>query len=340
VLQELHGLFPAAPIYTSVHDPAGLPPAMQGWDIRSSALQRIPGAKRFSRALLPLMPWAFARLDLEGYDLVITVSSAFSKGVRTRPGAINLCYCLTPPRYLWTPDADSRAAALGAVARPLVARLQRQDMEAAERVHRFVAISETVRERIGRIYDRESQVIYPPVDTERIQPSGAEPEDFYLVVSRLVRQKRIDLAVEACRTLRRPLVVVGAGPERARLERMAGPTVRFTGALPDAQVFDLYRRCRAFLFPGIEDFGLTPVEAQAAGRPVVALGLGGAAETVKDGETGVLFPEQTASSLMAGVTALDGLRIDPDACRRNAVRFSRAVFRRAISDIVMSARSG
>jgi glycosyltransferase involved in cell wall biosynthesis len=336
VLHELHGLFPSAPIFTSVHTPEALPPETRGWDVRPSVLQHLPFARRYSRALLPLMPFAFSQFDLADYDVVITVSSAFSKGVRSGTGGVNLCYCLTPPRYLWTPDADARLSTLGALAEPGLAVLRAMDLRAAAKVDRFIAISATVRDRIRRTYGRDADVIFPPVDTDRIQPSGGHPDDFYLVVSRLVRQKRIDVAVDACTLLGRPLMVVGSGPELPRLRRAAGTTVRFLGHLPDAEVFALYARCRAFLFPGFEDFGLTPVEAQAAGRPVVAFRRGGAAETVTDGETGVLFDEQTPHALAAAMVRLDGLSLDPADCRRNALRFSADVFRTAMAGAVAS----
>jgi glycosyltransferase involved in cell wall biosynthesis len=211
------------------------------------------------------------------------------------------------------------------------------DLAAARKVDQFIGISETVRTRIRETYGREAEVIFPPVDTDRIQPSGAPSEDFYLVVSRLVRQKRVDLAVEACTRLGRRLVVVGDGPELPGLRALAGPTVSFVGALPDAEVFSLYARCRALLFSGLEDFGITPVEAQAAGRPVVAYGRGGTTETVISGVTGVLFEEQSPQSMADAMLSLEGMALDSAACRANALRFSAHRFREAISNAVMAA---
>jgi glycosyltransferase involved in cell wall biosynthesis len=328
VLIELHRMFPAAPVYTSVYEPSGLPQSMQGWDVRTSFLQRLPFARRRHRAFLPLMPLAFEEMDLGEYDLVLTTSSAFAKGVITRPGALNVCYCYTPPRYLWDLYHQYvRGLRTRMLIAPLAHRLRMWDRLSAERVDRFLTSSHEVAARIRKHYGREAEVIPPPVDVEQFRPNGKPPEDFYLVVSRLVGYKRVDLAVEAANRSRRRLVVVGEGPERRRLQALAGPTAEFTGRLEDEEVAGLYSRCRALLFPGHEDFGITPVEAQAAGRPVVAYGRGGACETVVDGVTGVLFPAQTVEGLLAAIDRLEASAPDPVACRRNAERFSAAHFR-------------
>jgi len=285
------------------------------------------------------MPWAFRQFDFSRYDVVITASSAFSKSIETRGGTKNICYCHTPPRYIWdlTEEYTSRVP-LGGTAGPMVRWLRARDREASRQVHRFVANSACVADRIQRTYGRSATVVHPPVDTARIKPSGSPPEDFYLVVSRLVSYKRVDLAVRACTVLNRRLLVVGTGPEERRLRAMAGPTVRFCGALPDSAVGPLYARCKAFLFPGCEDFGISAVEAQAAGRPVVAFGKGGATETVVDGVTGVLFDEQTVDVLSGAMAYLDRVEIDPTACRRNAIRFDTSIFQtgmRAVVDAVL-----
>jgi glycosyltransferase involved in cell wall biosynthesis len=331
VLIELHRLFPDAPVYTSVHYPAGLPDNMQGWDVRTSFLQRLPIARRKHQIFLPLMPLAFEQFDLREYDLVISTSSACAKGVITRANALHLCYCFTPCRYIWDLyheyTHDMRGRALFA---PVAHWLRLWDRVSADRVDHFVAISREVAGRIQKHYRRESEVIYPPVDVDRIRPNGKPAEDFYLVVSRLVGYKRIDLAVEAANRLGRRLIVVGNGPARRDLEALAGPTVEFLGQLSDEEVANLLARCRGFLFPGLEDFGIAPVEAQAAGRPVVAYGRGGAAETVVDGVTGVLFHEQTVDGLVAGIRDFEAHRIDPAVCRRNAERFSAGLFREQV----------
>jgi glycosyltransferase involved in cell wall biosynthesis len=341
VLTHLRREFGNPPIYTSVFHPPWLPPDVRDWDVRPTVLQRLPLVRHYSRALLPLMPWAFGRLDLSAYDVVVSCSSAFSKAVRTTGSTKNVCYCFTPPRYLWDlRDEYASGRILNGPLRLALGALRHADRRAASGVDRFIAISKTVAERIRRIYGREAEVIHPPVDTCTIQPSGLAPEPFYLVVARLVRYKRIDLAVDAANRLGRPLWIVGEGPERRRLERMAGPSVRFLGWRSDRELADLYARCRAFLFPGLDDFGIAPVEAQAAGRPVVAYGQGGALETVVDGATGVHFRAQTSDSLIEALERLDGISIDAGACRRNAERFDSSVFRARIRASVEAAVDG
>lgn len=332
VLVELHSMFPEAPIYTTVYDPSGLPDFMQGWDVRPSFLQKIPFAKRRHQWLLPLMPMAFEQFDLREYDLVITTNSACAKGVITRPDAVNLCYCYTPCRYIWDLYHEyTRGHGARALIAPVAHWLRVWDRLAADRVDHFVAISDEVASRIRKHYRRESEVIYPPVDVERFAPNGKAPEDFYLVVSRLVPYKRVDLAVEACNRLGRRLLVVGDGPERRRLEAIAGPTVEFLGKRGDDELADLYARCRALLFPGHEDFGIVPVEVQAAGRPVVAYGRGGAAETVVHGVTGLLFAEQSVAALVSAMEQSEDRSWDAAACQENARRFDAKEFRRQIA---------
>jgi glycosyltransferase involved in cell wall biosynthesis len=274
------------------------------------------------------MPLAWEEFDFSEYDLVLTTNSACAKGVITRPGTVNVCYCHTPCRYIW--DLYPQYTR-GMRSKPLIAPvahwLRLWDRVSADRVDHFVANSHEVAARIRRHYGRDSEVIYPPVDVERITPSGTDPEDFYLVVARLVPYKRVDLAVAAANRLGRRLLIVGEGSERRKLESIAGPTVEFLGRRTDEEIAELYARCRAFLFPGLEDFGIAPVEAQAAGRPVIAFGAGGALETVVDGKTGVLFPMQTPEALVAAITRLEATSFDAALCRRNAERFSAERFR-------------
>lgn len=333
-------VLPHAPIYTSVFDPAGVPGEFASWPIRTTFLQRIPLPSKYSRAMLPLMPMAFSRLRLDDFDLVLTVSSAFSKNVSVRANARNVCYCLTPPRYLWDlHDAYIGTAAARAAAAPIAAWLRRADLKAAGRVDRFVAISQTVAQRVEATYHRDSEVIFPPVDTRRfagaLPPSNAIP-GYFLVVSRLIRYKRIDLAVDACTRMGRRLLIVGTGPMREALGKRAGPTVEFLGARSDDEVTALLRGCDAFLFPGHEDFGIAPVEAQAAGRPVIGFGAGGLAETVVDGATGVLFGEQSVESLIDGIERFDRQVWDAWACRKNAERFDSSAFRTHIGALIDS----
>jgi glycosyltransferase involved in cell wall biosynthesis len=327
VLQQLRILYPAAPIYTSVFTPANLPPDMRGWDVRPSMLQRFPLVHRYSRALLPLMPMAFDAFDFREYDVVIAMSSAFSKNINTSGETRSVCYCLTPPRYLWDLTGEYLGGTARLLAAPLLKQLRDADLAAARRADQFVAISQTVADRVKRWYARDSEIIHPPVETDRVRPNGRAAEDFYLVVSRLVGYKRVDLAIEACNRLKRRLLVVGTGKEDKRLRSIAGPTIEFLGAQSDEVVVDLYARAKAFLFPGFEDFGIAPIEAQSAGRPVVAYHAGGVAETVVSGATGVFFGTQSVDAMVEAMMVLDRTEIDPAACRASAERFAAPLFR-------------
>lgn len=329
VLIEFKKMFPDAPILTTVHRPDQLPPEMRDWEVRTSFLQKVPFAKRKHQAFLPLMPLAFEQFDLQEFDLVLSCTTACSKGVIPPAGVSHLCYCHTPTRYLWDLYHEyTRNHPLRALIAPVAHLMRIWDRVAADRVDYFVANSYEVSDRIHRHYGRDSEVIYPPVDVDRFEIAKSGPSDYLLVVSRLVEYKRIDLAIEAANLLGRRLIVVGRGGERRKLEALAGPTVEFRGRVSDEEVADLLSHCQAFLFPGYEDFGIAAVEAQAAGRPVVAYGRGGATETVIDGVTGVHFPEQTPEAVAEAIERLDRLAIDPAVCRRNAERFHPDEFRR------------
>lgn len=332
VLLELKEMFPEAPVYTTVHRPEQLPAEMRSWEVRTSFLQKIPFATRKHQAFLPLMPMAWEQFDFREFDLVITCSSACAKGILTPAGVTNISYCHTPSRYLWDLYHDyTRNHPARALIAPVAHWLRMWDRMSSTRVDHFVANSHEVSDRIQRHYGRDSEVIYPPVDVDRFEPSNGEHDDYLLVVSRLVEYKRIDLAVQAANRLGRRLIVVGDGGERKKLEEMSGPTVSFMGRLPDDQVAHLLSHCQAFMFPGFEDFGIAAVEAQAAGRPVVAYGRGGATETVIDGVTGVHFLEQTPEAVADAIERLDRLNVDPAICRQNAERFHRDEFRRRIA---------
>jgi glycosyltransferase involved in cell wall biosynthesis len=328
VLLEIHRMFPDAPVFTTVFEPDRLPAEMREWDVRTSFLQKIPLARRRHQALLPLMPMAFEQFDLREFDLVLTTNSACAKGVITAPGTLNICYCFTPCRYLWDLYHEyTRHLRSRALIAPVAHWLRTWDRLSADRVDHFIAISEEVSSRISRHYRRSAEVVYPPVDVDRFAVSGAPSDDYYLVVSRLVAYKRVDLAVEAATRLKRRLLVVGDGPERRRLERLAGPTVEFLGKRADEELVDLYAGSRGFIFPGFDDFGIAPVEAQAAGRPVIAYARGGATETVVEGITGVFFREQSVTSVVDAILRLERMTIEPTACRRNAERFASQIFR-------------
>lgn len=335
VLESLAGLFPDAPIYTSVWDPS--PPveeAFGGREIRTSFVQRIPGSGSVYRYLFPLMPRAFGSLDLSGFDLVISSSYGFSKAVRTGPDTVHLCYCHTPPRYLWDLRDFYNPGLRGVLRAPLIRWLQAKDRAAARGVDRYVANSRNVRGRIDRVYGREATVVYPPVGLDRLRPSREPPEDFFVAGGRLVGYKRIDLAVEAANRTGMRLAVFGDGPERRALERLAGPTVRMLGRIGDDELADLLARCRGLLFPGEEDFGILPLEAQAAGRPVVARADGGATETVVDGVTGVLWdPDEGIDGFIEAMRELERREWDPAACRTNAERFAAGRFEEEMTEV-------
>lgn len=341
VLDELCVLFPDADLHTLIHVPGTTSARIESRRIFASPLSRLPGAARHYRKLLPLFPWAAGRLHLDGYDLVISTSHAFAKGVRVPPPGRHVCYCFTPIRYVWDQiDAYLGRGARRALAAPLVAALRRWDRRTStpERIERVIAISETVRERIRRHWGREARVVFPPVDVERIRPDGRPPDAFFLLVGAFVPYKREALAVEAFRGLDARLVVAGDGPLRERIAADAPANVEFRGRVSDAELANLYARCRALVYPQEEDFGIVAVEAQAAGRPVVAYGAGGAAETVrplggKNVPTGIHFLEPTARSLA------DALRLflreepgfSPEAIRAHAETFSATRFREKMS---------
>jgi len=336
VLETLVELYPSAPLYTSIYWRDEMPSAYRNWDIRTSWLDRAPGVYRHHQPYLPLYPLAFRSLDLGSYDVVVSNKSGFCHGI-TAGDALHICYCLAPTRYVWDLGAYVEGEAMGRAARvalrPLVAWLRRWDYAAAQRVTRFVAISSEIQGRIRKYYNREAVVIHPPADLHRYRPAASH-DDYYLIVSRLVPYKRIDVAIEAFNRLRRPLWIAGAGRDAERLQSMAGPTITFLGRVPDADLPDLMARCKAFVFPGHEDFGIAPVEAQAAGRPVIAYGAGGALDTVSDGASGVLFHEQAAGALIDAVHRLDAIRFDAGAIRDNAARFDAQVFKRKLSAFV------
>ncbi|MGD9048567.1 MAG: glycosyltransferase [Anaerolineae bacterium] len=332
VLEALVEMFPGAPVYTSMYWPEAMPAAYRGWDIRTTWMDRLPAIHRHHQPYLLLYPLAFGGLDLGSYDLVISNKSAFCLGVRTSPETRHICYCLTPTRFVWDYDAYIDREQVGGAARglvqPFLGRLQRWEREAAERVDAFISISHEVQKRVKRLYDRESAIVYPPVETGRFvpMPDGSH-DDYYLIVSRLVPYKRIDLAVRAFTELGLPLWIGGSGRDRASLEAMAGPNIRFLGRVPDEEMGRLMARCRAFVFPGLEDFGITPVQAMAAGRPVIAYAGGGALDYVIDGVTGTFFHEQTPESLSDAVRRCDGAAFDPAAIRTHAEEFDAGVFK-------------
>lgn len=337
VLLELHRAFPDAPIFTSVHDPATAPKEFEHADVRSSMLLRPVATKRRYKFALPLYPLVFAAQHLRGYDAVISSASAFAKSVGVLPPARHVCYCYTPPRFVWQFNHYAQQEALALPIRLAVQAFgpafRAADRRGARAVDRFVASSEFVRKRIRTAYGCEADVVAPPVDLERfrLQPGTAS---HFLVVSRLTRYKRIDIVVEAFNRLELPLLVVGTGSDEGRLRGLAGPTVRFAGRVSDEELAAAYRDAIAVVLPGVEDFGLAPIEANASGRPVIAHAAGGALETVVPGETGVLFAEQTPESLIYAIRRLQETTFDPVRLRRHSEAYSSDTFRERMRSLV------
>ncbi|MBA3232264.1 MAG: glycosyltransferase [Acidobacteria bacterium] len=333
VLEAICELYPEATVHTLLRVPGSVSPVLERRTIRTSPIQWLPGAARLYRQYLPLFPATVELFDLDGFELVISSSHCAVKSVVPAAGATHVCYCHSPMRYAWDqfpayfgPEQVGRARS--ALMRPVMAGLARWDAATAGRVDRFLANSQYVAGRIRRYYNHGSAVVYPPVDTDFYCPpgDGAAPDAGFLIVSALVPYKRLDLAIEACRRARVPLTVVGRGPEEGRLRALAGPDVRFLGWRNDEEIRELYRGATAVLLPGVEDFGMVPVEAQACGAPVVALGRGGALETVVDGITGVLVQAPAVEAFADGLVRARQLRFDRAAIRHNAERFSRQRF--------------
>jgi glycosyltransferase involved in cell wall biosynthesis len=338
VLEAILGMFDNVEIFTLVHAKGSVSESIESHPIHTSFIDRIPFVESRYRHLLPLFPTAIERFDLNGFDLVVSSSHCVAKGVISPPDVPHLCYCHTPMRYVWDQYesyfAPGRAsAAVRAAMHVAAARLREWDVRTASRPSVVVANSAHVRSRVRDYWHRDSTVVYPPVDVGRFQPS-ADREDFFLAVSALVPYKRLDIAVEAFSRSGRRLVVVGEGPEHARLSRLNGRCTEFTGRVSDADVAELMGRCRAFILPGEEDFGNAAVEAQATGAPVIALGKGGALETVIAAEnaldatsaTGVFFAEPTPESLAGALDRFETMSFDASTIRANAERFDRDRF--------------
>ena len=333
VLEVLCEIFPAADIYTLVHLPGKVSPLIERHAIHTSFLQRIPGIERTYRYTLPLMPRAIEQFDFKHYDLMVSTSHCVAKSAIPGPATRHWSYVHTPMRYIWDQFDDyfgRGRSSLGArlAMRALRRPLQKWDVATAARVHHFIANSENVRRRIERIYHREAEVIYPPVDVDYFSQPAAEadrepPPPFYLIVSALVPYKRVDLAVNAFNRLQKQLLIVGTGPDYPRLRALAGPNIHFSGWADAQQLRWHYAHCQALLFPGEEDFGIVPLEAMAAGRPVIAYRKGGALETVTEGKTGIFFDPLTEEALLSALQDLEPRRFHPEEIRQHARQFSR-----------------
>jgi glycosyltransferase involved in cell wall biosynthesis len=341
VLEAMCELFPQADVFSLLHIKGTASPAIEQRSVRTSFIQRLPFASHLYRHYLPLFPAAVSMFDLRRYDLVLTSHHCVAKGVHSSPDAVHICYCHTPMRYLWDLYDEYFAAGRAgfltrAGARLFREPLRRWDVKTAVNPDLFVANSEHVRRRIGDIYRREAEVIYPPVDVEAFSVSDRD-DGYYLVAGALVPYKRVDIAVEAFNQTGQKLVIAGTGPDLARLKKRAGGNIEFIGWQPDEQLRDLYAGCRALIFPGIEDFGIVPVEAMASGKPVIAFAEGGVTETVLNGITGVLVRQQTAPAFARAVRGFDPTHFEPDMIRRHAERFDRSVFLSRFGGLVAKA---
>ena len=330
VAEEMYRMFPGATLHSTVAFEDKMPLGLQGVPVETSWMQHLPAMRRYYRFYFLLYPFAVGNLNLANYDLVLSSSSGYVKGVSVPRDAMHVCYCHTPMRWAWNFDGYSEREAMSRVMRltlqGLTSALRHWDRGAARQPDHFIANSKVVAARIQRSYGRTAEVIHPPIDIDQFQPAE-RVEDYYMLLSRMVSYKRLDLAVEACTRLKKKLIVVGTGHYRRQLEGIAGPTVQFVGRVSDSDVVRLAAGCKALLFPGEEDFGMAPLEVAAAGRPTIAFRAGGATETIVEGSTGLFFNEQTAESLMDAIERFERLDWSPVEIRKHAESFSVPIFR-------------
>jgi len=330
VAEELYRMLPNPSLFATVAFPDCLPGLLKNVEVRTSWMQNLPGIERYYRLYFLLYPFAVSDLDLSEYDLILSSSSGYAKGVQTGRDAVHVCYCHTPMRWVWSFDNYSKRESYGFSQRtllPLLIRgLKLWDQGASRQPDHFVANSKVVAERILRAYGRSAEVIHPPIDTNRFRPSGDDPEDYYVVLARLVTYKRIDLAVRACTELGKKLFVIGTGPDLDGLRAIAGPSVTFLGRASDADVEYLVSRCKALLFPGEEDFGMAPLEVAAAGRPTIAYRAGGALETIVENSTGLFFDRQTPEDLAVAIERFERQQWNPGALTQHAEGFGVRIF--------------
>ena len=327
VLEMFHDLFPDAPVYTLFYSPNSMPGVMKTWDIHVSGLQKVPYKKRGLKLFVPCMPVCFEAFDFSEYDLVISVCSAFSKGIITGVDTVHISYILTVPRFLWGYETSTQVKhKKNILMKGVNTWLRVWDRAAADRPDFLIANAVTVQKRIAKAYNRDSKVIYSPVDETIFTLSENKRSNTFLITSRLEPYKRIDLAVRVCTAHNIPLQIIGEGKERKRLEKLAGPSVTFSGHLSDAEVIKAYQNAKAVIFPGSDDMGLVPIEAQMCGAPVIAYGRDGATETIVDGLSGILFQEQTEGSLYAAMQELDKKTWNPKDIRKSVIKFTKKQF--------------
>ncbi len=333
VLLALHKIYPQAPLYTLVYDPQSAPWSKE-FKVIPSFINKIGILRNKHEWLAPVAAMAFESFDLRQFDVVISVTSGDAKAVITKPGQLHVCYCLTPTRYFWSgAEQYSKDKKVKIAPRGLMNYFRTADLLISKRPDYYIAISNEVKARIKKYYQRDSSVVYPSIDdkfySRNFVPS--EERENYLIVSRLVPYKKVDLAIKAFNKLKKPLIVVGTGSELSRLRKIAGPTITFAGSVSDRRLIEEYRRAKAVIFPQVEDYGLVPLEAQACGTPVIAFGQGGALETIKDGISGIFFAKQNPQSLAQAVERFEKKKISPEMCQKNALRFNEESFRKNFS---------
>ena len=344
VLLALHKIFPKAPLYTSVYDKKNAKWA-KAFKVHTTFLQKIPFAKSHHDMLASFMPIAFETFNFDKYDVVISVTSEAAKGIVTKPGTLHICICLTPTRYLWSGYKEYfKNPLLRFFATPMVWLLRKWDFAAAQRPDSYIAISQEVARRLKKYYKKIAPVIYPPIELKRTRLPKMQKNEYFLIVSRLVPYKKIDLAIEACNRLKLPLKIIGTGSQEGKLRSIAGPTVEFLGSLTDNELIRYYNDCTALLFPGFEDLGLTILEAQQYGKPVIAHKAGGALETIIEGKTGEFFTPQTVSALSKKLQLLlkkrkikvgsIGKNRYTENCVKHARSFSQARFKKEILQFI------
>jgi len=339
VVAAMHEIWPDAPIYTSIYDKNKMPKSFQQMDIRVSFMQKLPFVFQFFKYYLLFYPLAFEGFDLAEYDVILSSSSAFAKGIKKQPDQLHICYCYTPMRFVWRYDdyvkRESFSPIIKAILPVLTSVLKKWDLDSTQGVDYFIAISKTIQDRIGLTYGRGSDIIYPPVSTKKYQMSPVV-QDYFLIVSRLNAYKRLDLVVEAFNDLELPLKIIGSGPALKGLKRIAKQNIEFLGRQPDSAVAKYYAQCRALIFPGEEDFGIVPVEAMAAGRPVIAFRAGGATETILEGKTGLFFDRQSSASLKEAVEKFQFEIFDKQSIRQQAMIFDKEIFKQKMQAFVES----
>ncbi|TSD02141.1 MAG: group 1 glycosyl transferase [Parcubacteria group bacterium Athens0714_26] len=339
VLEAFTEIFPDAPIYTLIYNQKIIDKYFPGKKIRASFLQKVPFSGSYHRFFPPLMPMAIEKFDLSDFDLIVSDSASFAKGALTKPEALHICYCHTPPRYAW----DDSHKYIKEFSMPSLAKIfipffmnyiRLWDKEAASRVDEFVCNSSFVTRRIKKYYKRDAEVIHPPVDTEFFKPISKPSEEYYLMVGRLLPYKRFDIAIEAFNKLEMPLKIIGSGPDKRKLKKMANWNIEFLGELSSEKLKEYYQNCKALIFPQEEDFGIVALEAMACGRPIIAYRGGGALESVLEGKTGVFFDEQNMESLVEAVKKFQPQKFDSSFIRQHALKFDKEIFKKKIKDFI------